>query len=137
MYSIEKKNSRFSDTEYIVDSGDYVELTLTNVDFELFKECYDYDIEYYIGGLKFQSSRDLFTNYINYYMEIKKNEKGAKRSIAKLFLNGLYGKFATNPKRQSNIPYLHEDLLKFKKSEITIENYLYGSISVYNSVCKG
>lgn len=126
-----KKNSRFADTEYIVDSGDYVELTLTNVDFELFKECYDYDIEYYIGGLKFQSSKTLFNDYINHYMEIKKNEKGAKRSIAKLFLNGLYGKFATSPKRQSNIPYLHDDLLKFKKSEVTIEKTIYTPVAAF------
>ena len=66
-------------------------------------------------------------------MEIKKNEKGAKRSIAKLFLNGLYGKFATNPKRQSNIPYLHDELLKFKKSEITIEKTIYTAVAAFTT----
>ena len=37
-------------------------------------------------------------------MQIKANESGAKRTIAKLFLNSLYGKFAT--KRTSNYKYL-------------------------------
>jgi hypothetical protein len=38
----------------------------------------------------------LFDEYINKWAEIKKNSKGAMRTLAKLFLNNLYGKFATN-----------------------------------------
>ena len=37
---------------------------------------------------------------------MKKNNTGAKRQLAKLLLNNLYGKFATNPKTQIKKPYL-------------------------------
>ena len=39
----------------------------------------------------------LFGLYIGKYARIKKNSKGAKRTLAKLFLNNLYGKFSTSP----------------------------------------
>ena len=92
-----KHNPNFKQTEYITDSLGCVELILTNVDLELFLEHYDvYDIEWQ-GGYKFKGVKGLFKNYIDYYMEMKMNNTGGKRQIAKLFLNSLYGKFATNP----------------------------------------
>lgn len=92
-----KHNPNFKQTEYITDSKGCVELILTSVDLELFFEHYDvYDIEWQ-GGYKFKGVKGLFKNYIDYYMEMKMNNTGGKRQIAKLFLNSLYGKFATNP----------------------------------------
>ena len=42
-------------------------------------------------------------------MKMKKENTGAKRQLAKLMLNNLYGKFASNPKTQEKIPYLNEN----------------------------
>lgn len=73
-----------------------MELTLTCTDYILFLEHYDvYNIEY-IDGCYFDTEIGLFDNYINKFMEVKMNEKGAKRTLAKLFLNNLYGKMASS-----------------------------------------
>ena len=73
-----------------------VELTFTMMDYKLFIEHYepvDFEI---IGGCWFYSEIGLFDEYINKYKVIKMNSKGAVREIAKLFLNNLYGKMASN-----------------------------------------
>ena len=81
---------------------------VTNVDLDIILSQYDVlDIEY-INGYKFKACKGLFCDYINKYMEMKKNNTGAKRQLAKLMLNNLYGKFASNPKTQKKIPYLNE-----------------------------
>ena len=54
-------------------------------------------------------------------MEMKKNNTGAKRQLAKLLLNNLYGKFASNPKTQAKIPYLNEEN-KVEYKTITAED---------------
>jgi hypothetical protein len=82
---------------------------VTNIDLEVIKEQYDVlDIEY-INGFKFKSITGVFREYIDKYMEMKKNNTGAKRQLAKLMLNNLYGKFASNPKTQQKIPYLNDN----------------------------
>jgi len=96
-----KNNSSFLPTQYIEDSENCVDLVLTNVDLELFFKHYDvYDIEY-LGGYKFHGTKMIFNEYIDHFMQIKANSTGGKRQIAKLFLNSLYGKFATNPIKKS------------------------------------
>ena len=96
-----KNNSSFLPTQYITDSEECVDLVLTNVDLELFLKHYDvFDIEW-LGGYKFHGTKMIFNEYIDHFMEIKANSTGGKRQIAKLFLNSLYGKFATNPIKRS------------------------------------
>ncbi len=47
-----------------------------------------------IDGYYFEDSADVFTGYVNYYFEIKKNAKDeSERYLSKLMLNSLYGKF--------------------------------------------
>lgn len=73
-----------------------VELTLTKTDYILLREHYDlYDFEI-LDGCWFFAEKGIFDNYIDKYANIKKNNKGAKRTEAKLFLNNLYGKMATS-----------------------------------------
>lgn len=85
---------------YIDKTGQWhdtrVELTLTMTDYVLFKEHYNVTDFEIIGGCYFETRIGIFDEYINKYREIKMREKGAKRQIAKLFLNNLYGKFASN-----------------------------------------
>ena len=103
-----KMNMYFNGTEYIEETNGMLLMYVTNVDLEIIKEQYDVlDIEY-INGYKFKGVRGLFDSYIDKYMEMKKNNTGAKRQLAKLMLNNLYGKFATNPKTQQKTPYLNE-----------------------------
>jgi len=108
--SIQIKNTaRFIPNEYLASSGgEAVELTLTNVDLKLFFEQYEVDVAKYLGGYKFKACKGLFNQYIDYWTEektkAKKEQNGAKYSISKLFMNSLYGKFATSKTGSQKIP---------------------------------
>lgn len=109
--TIQLKNSnRFVQTEYITTTdGDIIELTLTSVDLALFLDQYDVHDLRYISGFKFKGKTGFFNDYIDYWMSIKENTKGAERQLAKLMLNSLYGKFATNPRAVKKNPCLDHD----------------------------
>lgn len=73
-----------------------VTMVLTQTDYYLMLEHYNlYDFEI-LDGCYFWTEIGLFDNYINKYREIKMNSKGALRTLAKLFLNNLYGKMASS-----------------------------------------
>lgn len=82
---------------YGVEQEAKVELTLTCVDYKLLKEHYHlYDTEYLDGCyFRAKSPTEIFDKYINKWKNIKINSEGAMRTLAKLFLNNLYGKMAT------------------------------------------
>lgn len=106
-----KNTRRFVETEYLTtsDGADDVEMYLTNVDFELFKDHYEIHNPEYINGWKFKGARGMFKEYIDYWMHIKETSTGAIRTLAKLQLNSLYGRFAMNPKSRKKIPVLDSD----------------------------
>lgn len=86
-----------------------VELTLTMTDYELIKEHYelvDFEI---LDGCWFYSQIGIFDEYIDKYKKIKMESKGAKRELAKLFLNNLYGKMASNEDSSFKFAYIKED----------------------------
>ena len=85
---------KFLEDEYITKSVKPVRFVLTNVDLELFKECYEFGQIEFRKGYKFKASKVIFKEYIQKWGGMKKNNKGAKRQLAKLFLNSLYGRFA-------------------------------------------
>ena len=95
-----------------------VTLTMTMTDFELFKEHYDILDFKLLDGVWFNAEIGIFDDYISKYRKIKMESKGAKRTLAKLFLNNLYGKMATSPK--SDYKYAYLDTEKNKVSFINI-----------------
>lgn len=105
-----KENPMFKATEYAKSSkGDRVILYLTNPDLEQFLNHYDvYNIDY-ICGWKFKAKKGMFDKYITKHAYVKMNSTGAIRSLAKLKLNGLYGKFGTDLDVTGKLPYLKKD----------------------------
>lgn len=85
---------KFLEDDYIVKATKPVRFVLTNVDLELLKECYEFGNIEYRKGYKFKASKVIFKEYIEKWGTLKKTSKGAKRQLAKLFLNSLYGRFA-------------------------------------------
>lgn len=86
-----------------------VELTLTKTDFILFLEHYDIrDLEF-LDISVFSTEIGLFDKYIDKYAKIKQTSTGAKRQQAKLFLNNLYGKFATSDDSSFKFAYMKRD----------------------------
>lgn len=121
--------------EYITDTGcDMIELYLCKPDYELMLRQYDiYDIEY-IDGYKFKGSNEIFKKYITTNYELKCNNTGAIKQLAKLRLNSLYGKFASNPKRSTIQPYLDENgIVMFKVLEHYEVDPIYTAVSVFTT----
>lgn len=123
-----KNNRRYVETEYLTESRDSsgldepVEMYLTSVDYQLFIDHYDIWDETYINGWKFKGATGMFKQYIDYWMNIKETTTGAMRQLAKLMLNSLYGKFATNPKAAQKACYLDENGV-VRYEVITEKNY--------------
>ena len=128
--TIQIKHSRFVDNEYLTDSGEEpVALTLTSVDLKLFLEQYDVWDLHYESGWKFKAMRGLFTDYIDKWIKVKNEatisgNKGI-RQVAKIMLNSLYGKFSTSLDVQSKIPYLENDIVKYKLGEKGTKDGVY------------
>lgn len=130
-----KGDDRFKGTEYLKNSkGESVELVLTNIDLELIKENYDmYDVEY-LGGWKFKAKSGLFKQFIDKWTLIKINpdNDGAIKLLAKLMLNALYGKFATNPDITGKIPYLKDDgSIGFRMGDEEFKDPVYTPMGVF------
>ncbi len=108
----DKKTKKYY-SEYIALDGEIQQarpvLTLTMTDYTLFLEHYDVTDFEILGGCYFHAETGLFDDYIEKYKKIKTTSKGAKRELAKLFLNNLYGKMATNTNSSFKVAYLKED----------------------------
>ncbi|MEM3264677.1 MAG: DNA polymerase [Thermoplasmata archaeon] len=80
-------------------------------------------------GYVFIKTANIFKDYVDYWYNIKKNSLGAKKAVAKLMLNSLYGKFG---KRR-----LHSDLVpvfnKIPDVSIVYGNIVFEQKDVYDS----
>ena len=132
-----KHNGMFRMNEYLTSSKDEeVTLCLNSVDLELFFEQYDvYNIEW-LSGWKFKATRGLFKDYIdkwsNNKIQAKKDGNHGLYLISKLFLNSLYGKFGTDTKVKSKIPYLGDDgIIHFYDSKETRKDGIYVAMASF------
>lgn len=136
--TIQIKNDRFhfKGTEYLENSkGEIVTLTLTSIDLEMFFNHYEvYDLKY-IAGWKFKSITGIFNDYIDKWIERKikasKEKNAGQRSLSKLMLNALYGKFATSLQVQNKIPYLEDEIVKYNLGEAETKKGLYLPIGCF------
>lgn len=131
-----KNNLSFVPTDYLSSSEDEeVTMCLTSVDLELFFEHYHvYNITWH-SGWKFKSTIGLFKDYIDKWntvkMESTLNGNKAMRTLAKLMLNALYGKFALNPNVQSKIPYYDNGIIKYTLGEKETRNPIYIPVGTF------
>lgn len=132
-----KNNTNFIPTEYVTSSnGDIVDLVLTNVDLQLFKEHYDLEYIKYHGGWKFKGIKGLFRDYIDKWttvkIESKKQNNLAMYRISKLMLNSLYGKFGLNPNIRSKYPDLDDKgIVTYKFYEKETREPIYIPIAAF------
>lgn len=137
-----KNNRRYVETEYLTTSrvqlgkdeeNEPVEMWLTSVDYQLLVDHYDLTEETYINGFKFKGVVGMFKDYIDYWMHIKETTTGALRQLAKLMLNSLYGKFATNPKARKKIPYLdpEDNVVRYKYDDYETRDPVYTAMGAF------
>lgn len=82
-----------------------VTMTMTQTDYDLFLDHYyvaDFEI---LDGCYFNSEIGIFDRYMTKYKNIKQTSTGAKRELAKLFLNNLYGKMASSTNSNFKVAY--------------------------------
>lgn len=117
-----KNNSRFVETQYLTSSDNFEEtLCMTSVEMKLFFDHYNvYNLEYF-RGWKFRQTDKLFKDYIAKWMTLKEEATITKnmglRTLAKLLLNSLYGKFGLNPVMKSKYPEFIDGMVKYTVSE--------------------
>lgn len=109
--SIQIKHSmNYQMNEYLESSkGLITDLTLTSVDYKLFRENYNVKYLKFNGGYKFQGIIGIFDDYIDYWTEQKIKAKKEKNysmyRISKLMLNSLYGKFGLSTRSVLKAPF--------------------------------
>jgi hypothetical protein len=128
-----KGTSHFLATEYQTDIPEPVTMSATNVDLALWEAHYDMDILAYNGGWLFHGVSGLFTDYIDKWMDVKANSEGGMRALAKLQLNSLYGKFATNPNVTPKVPVYdpETDTVKLVLGDEETRDPVYTAMGVF------
>lgn len=111
-------SSYVGDGEIVYDEegkpvANLVEMVMSKPDYELFLEHYDVEDLVETCGCYFSTDIGLFDTYINRYRKIKMESKGAKRTEAKLFLNNLYGKFASGTDSTYKVPFMFNGIVKY------------------------
>jgi len=101
------------ESEYLNESLGITRLTLTNIDYKLFKEHYNVYNEYGHEYLTFNSKIGVLADIILENNRIKeqasKDGDGYTREQMKYNNNMTYGAFGINPQRYNGIPYLKEE----------------------------
>lgn len=126
-----KGASMFSETEYQEEVDEPTTLSFTNVDLEQIMKHYDVDVLSYNGGWKFKAARGLFKEFIDKWSGIKANSEGALRAIAKLHLNSLYGKFASNPSVTGKYPTMVDDMVKLVLGKEATRDPIYTAMGAF------
>lgn len=104
-----KRSLQFNGNEFLEEVNEPTTVTITSIDLELWMTQYDLKIYAISGYWNFKAMDGLFNDYIDKWMAVKANSTGGARTIAKLHLNSLYGKFAKNTDVTGKRPYLDEN----------------------------
>jgi hypothetical protein len=126
-----KGSNLFLGTEYLREITEPTTLMVTNVDWALYNDHYDITVLAYGGGWRFRAVDGMFDSYIDKWTEVKVRETGGKREIAKLHLNSLYGKFASNPNVTSKIPILKDGVVKLVRGNPETRPPVYTAAGVF------
>lgn len=126
-----KGSMRHSETEYLEVIDEPVTLMVTSVDLALWRDHYDLDILSFNGGWKFKSVTGIFNKYIDKWAKVKSESKGGMRELAKLFLNSLYGKFATNPDITPKIPVLDKGVVRLVTGKVETRDPVYTAMGAF------
>ncbi len=128
---IQDKHGMFRSVDYLENIDEPLTMTMTDVDYRLFMDQYNMTVLAWQGGWSFKAIKGVFADYISYWMGVKVNSTGGRRQIAKLHLNSLYGKFATNPDVTGKYPTFEDMRVKLKTGEPTTRDPVYTPMGVF------
>lgn len=126
-----KASSIFNETEYLEEITEPTTQSVTNVDWALYNDHYDIEVYAYEDGYRFKAVVGLFREYIDKWSKIKEESTGGQREIAKLHLNSLYGKFASNPDVTGKVPFIDEGRVRFSLGRPNTKEPVYTAAGVF------
>ena len=126
-----KGSSQFVPTEYQTHVKDPTTLMVTDVDWKLYNDHYDVDVLEFGGGWRFAAVEGVFSDYIDKWSKVKETSEGGIRELAKLMLNSLYGKFASNPNVTGKYPVLEDGRVVYRRGPEEQRNPVYTAVGVY------
>lgn len=127
-----KGSTLFSSTEYLTEIDTAITMSCTNIDLDIWREHYEIDILTFNGAWLFKGAHGFFDDYVGKWSSIKENtDDPGLRMIAKLHLNSLYGKFATNPDITGKIPVLRDGVLKLVQGPKETRDPIYTPMGVF------
>lgn len=136
--TIQRKNTPgYIPTEYLTESiDDSYPLFMTSIDKALFFEHYEVSNYRPIDGYKYKARAGMFDEYVDYWYRVKAESKHEKNyamyQLSKLFMNSLYGKFATNPNICSRYPYMGKDnIVHYYAGEPETKEPIYIAVGVF------
>lgn len=112
-HDIRYKSTEMLKSSAVIINGKLIEnepvtMTMTMTDYELFLEHYKVDDSFQIlDGCYFGAEVGIFDDYMEKYKKLKLESTGARRELAKLFLNNLYGKMASST--NSSFKFVDDD----------------------------
>lgn len=104
--------------KYYIQQDVPIDLYISNIDFEVMKRHYIFfDLEF-VEGWGFNTSTKLFDKWIMKYYDLKaemdRQGNKALKTLYKLIINNIYGKFGSNHQGKSKMPYFNVDDNKVK-----------------------
>lgn len=113
-----KKNVIFGQQSYYTETDGIEIIYISSIDYELLERHYNIHYVNFEEMWGFNTSNQLFVDYIDYWYDVKSKNTGAMKQLAKLMLNSLYGKFGSNPIGKNKIPTISEEgFLSFTTTE--------------------
>lgn len=126
-----KNSGMFTGTEYLSEIPEPTTIMVTNVDWKLYNDHYHIVVQAWGGGWRFKAATGFFAGYIDKWSAVKENSVGGKREIAKLHLNSLYGKFASNPNVTGKVPILKDGIVRFVKGPPETRPPVFTAVGVF------
>ena len=132
---ISTANAMMHSAAYLAEIGedlpeDKRTFSLTLEEFNLFKQTYDYEGLRLSGGFLFKARSDMFKDYIDHFWILKNDKNPTIKTIGKLFLNALYGKFAEGyTKNAYNVYY--EDGIKYEMEDSELRPCGYLPVGIF------
>lgn len=128
-----KKNSVFAEQSYYIETEGIETIYISSIDYKLLERHYNIYYVKFVEMWGFNTSKNLFVKYIDYWYDVKSKSTGAMKQLAKLMLNSLYGKFGSNPVGKNKIPSINEEgALSFTTGEEQKRKkyYLFTAIAI-------
>lgn len=126
----------YGSNEYITDTNGAVDIYVTNIDLDLIYKNYNINYINYVESWSFKSQEGgFFGEYIDRFYSMKQKARQEHNEVkaqnAKIFLNGLYGKFGTNPMLMNTKPEVKDDVVRFSKVLHKAQEPLYVPLSIF------